>query len=100
MNNRYNHIDHNRFDEQEVILKWEDNWYRLPFYLLEDVRDGFYRKGEMIIGKELNLWLQKHKNSDVYMDMDEHESAIEQLKTILKDEMKYMVAYKYEEELT
>lgn len=92
-------IQRNPLGEQHAIMEWEGTWYKLPFYLLQDLIPDC---------KGLGKWLMKVKTGD-YIEVpagfdpnnytqDELEAipdhSIPHLKQILQGQMKYMEAYK------
>lgn len=74
------HIGQNLFKEKHVILEWKGDWYKLPFYLLEDIKPLCHGLGKWI-------YIQ---------DIKQDPASIPELKEILSNQMPLMVAYKME----
>jgi hypothetical protein len=80
----------NTHGEREVILCWQEEWYRMPFYLLDDVAAGWRDEGLIKAADDLDRWVKKNNCPE------NPDSSIIELKQILATEMPLMVAYKME----
>lgn len=80
-------VTKNQFGESEAVFPWEGNWYRIPFFVLEDMLSEMVREkrsGRAELGYFLNQWKYGHWN----------EVSINVLKSALIKEMQGMEAYK------
>jgi hypothetical protein len=72
------HLNYNSYGEREVFLIWSGSWYRIPFFVLQDLI------GEVPgVGK----WL-------IHERTYEHPVKLDLLKRLLEPAMPCMTAYK------
>lgn len=72
------HIGHNDIGDRHVVLQWQGDWYKLPFFLLEDIVDDCPGLHSCLLSNNLT-WKAE---------------AIPQIKEILKYQMQFMEAFK------
>ena len=85
------------YGHQEVVITWKDEWYRIPFFVLEDIAEIWDRTKRNNLtsekkephgdGRALDNWVKKWSGSW-------KQEAIPNLKKILECEMPAMIAYK------
>lgn len=85
-------VDYRWIEEPYVVINWEDHWYKIPFFVLEDILQDCFRSEKKtkvpdIKKFPLMTWLNSWKS-------DWKEKPVFVLKQILKDEMPGMEAYR------
>lgn len=80
------HIGNSNFGDLHAVICWQDQWYCLPFFVLEEVLKEMIRdrKGGR---KDLGAWLNTWKTTW-------RQQPIAELKIILREEMAGMEAYR------
>lgn len=72
------HIAYSNPGDRHVVIQWRGDWYKLPFFLLEDIVDDC---------PGLQSWLLSN-------NLTWKTEAIPQIKEILKYQMQFMEAFK------
>lgn len=79
--------------DREVFLQWSDQWYRIPFFVLEQVSVDLERvKGRKTQASLLWNWIGENDKTH------SNEVAISEIKSLIQSEMPELISFKMYEE--